>query len=277
MRNIGIVLKRSEEKALKLGGEISRFITNSGRRIILESECADLVNKWKASTSANISDEADLLIVLGGDGAMLKAAHLINCKPTPVMGINLGRVGYMTEVSPEEAIVELESVLEGKFFKVERMMLEVEAPNKPTIKVLNEVVIHWGKTARLMDLDISFGSGPEFEVRADGLIVATPIGSTAYSFAAMGPLVHPDLDGIVITPICPYAGLKRSIVAPPDMRVDIDIRRGEDPTLTLDGHTTYSLAPGQKVGISKADVPFVMIHSKERDYFDILKEKLGLL
>jgi NAD+ kinase len=277
MQNIGLVLKRTENKALKLGKEITGFINKTGRRVILESSCKDLVDKWDATTSENISDEADLLVVLGGDGAMLKAAHLINCKSTPVLGVNLGRVGYMTEIAPQEAIAELEAVLEGKAVQVERMMLQVKLPDGATVRVLNEMVIHWGKTARLMDLDISFNNGTPLEVRADGLIVATPIGSTAYSFAASGPLVHPDLDGILLTPICPYAGLKRSLVIPPLMGVEISIRKGEEPTLTLDGHSTYNLELGQSVEIVKAEPRFIMVQSRVRDYFDVLKQKLGFV
>jgi NAD+ kinase len=277
MQNIGLVLKRSEEKALKLGKEITDYIQKTGRRVILENSCADLVSEWKASLSQNLSDEADLLVVLGGDGAMLKAAHLMNCKSTPILGVNLGRVGYMTEIAPEEAITELDAALEGKSVQVERMMLQVELPDGTKVRALNEMVIHWGKTARLMDLDISFGNAAPLEVRADGLIVATPIGSTAYSFAASGPLVHPGMDGILITPICPYGGLKRSLVIPPEMRVDLKIRKGEEPTLTLDGHSTYNLEIGQKIAITKAELRFVMVQSRVRDYFDILKQKLGFV
>ncbi len=277
MRNIGLVLKRSEKKALELGEEVSRFIRQSGRTILLEPSCEDLAQSWGAVVASRISDESDLLVVLGGDGTILKAANLLNAKPTPVLGINLGRVGYMAEVAPTEAVDELEAVLKGEDIRNDRMMLEVTLPDGQTSRVLNDVVIHWGRIARLIDLGIRMGEAKEIELRADGLIVSTPIGSSAYSYAAGGPLIHPDIEGILLTPICPYAGLERALVVPPDMNVELLLKKGAELTLTLDGHTTFNLEAGQSVRICRAALPFIMIKSRVRNYFDVLKEKLGFL
>ena len=275
MNNIGLVLKRSEDKALELGKKVSRFIRHSGRKVLLEPECKDLAESWDAVVADRISDESDLLVVLGGDGTILRAAHLLNAKPTPVLGINLGRVGYMAEIGPTEAVDELEAVLRGEDVRSERIMLEVSLPDGQVSRVLNDVVIHWGRMARLIDLGIRMGEAEEIDLRADGLIVSTPIGSSAYSYAAGGPLIHPDMEGILLTPICPYAGLERALVVPSEMKIELLLKRGEELTLTLDGHTTFNLDVDQSVRICRAALPFIMIKSRVRNYFDVLKEKLG--
>jgi NAD+ kinase len=157
------------------------------------------------------------------------------------------------------------------------MLIEVTLPNGKNLRVLNEAVIHWGGIARLIDLGMRMGDSREIEVRADGLIVSTPVGSSAYSYAAHGPLVHPDVHGILLTPICPYAGLKRPLLIPPDLETELVMKRGEGLTLTADGHTTVPLKLGQIVKIKKAAIPFIMVKSQKRDYFDVLKEKLHLI
>lgn len=277
MRRIGVVLKSSEERAISLGEEISAFIRKNGKDVLLEASCKELAPKWNATATDHISDEADLLVVLGGDGTILHAVHLLNDRPIPVLGINLGRVGYIAEVSPQEAIAELQSVLEGTAPLVKRMMLQVTLPDGETARVLNDVVIHWGRRARLIDLGVRRGDAREIEIRADGLIVCTPIGSSAYSYAANGPLVHPEIEAIILTPICPYSGLKRPLIIPPHVETELVLKRGEELVLTLDGHRTVNAEVGQSLRVVRSPVPFIMVQSAARDYFEVLKQKLGLL
>jgi NAD+ kinase len=277
MQRVGLVMKRGEERAITLGQEINSFLRQSGKDVLVESSCEELAKSWKATATNRICDEADLLVVLGGDGTILRAASLLNDKAPPVLGINLGRVGFMAEISPEEAIAELQCALEGKADHVKRMLLEITLPSGKKVRVLNDVVIHWGGIARLIDLGIRMGSAREIECRADGLIVSTPIGSSAYSYAANGPLVHPEIEGILLTPICPYAGLKRPLVIPAHVQTELVLKRGEDLTLTFDGRSTVGIEQGQSIRIVRAPIPFVMVKSRARDYFDVVKEKLGLL
>jgi NAD+ kinase len=277
MRRIALVLKRSEQQALVLGEKIARFLKESGRDVLLESSLIEHADRWGARTSDRIADEADLMVVLGGDGTILRAASLLNAKSVPVLGVNLGRVGYMTEVPPQEALDQLQSVLEGSADFVKRMMLEITLPDATVKRVLNDAVIHWGTRARLIDLGVRMGRSREIEVRADGLIVCTPIGSSAYSYAANGPLVHPGLEAVILTPICPYSGLLRTLVIPADLETELVLKKGEELTLTLDGHMTFDLEPGQSIRIVRSNLPFVMVKSPLRGYVDVLKEKLGLL
>jgi NAD+ kinase len=277
MQRIGMVLKRSEERALILGEQINTFLKESGKEVLLESSLYELAKHWGAKTTERLTDEADLLVVLGGDGTILRAVSLLNNKSVPILGINLGRVGFIAEVTPGEAIPMLKAAMEGRSEYVKRMLLEVTLPDGKKSRVLNDMVIHWGRIARLIDLDIRMGESRDIELRADGLIIATPIGSSAYSYAANGPLIHPEIQGILVTPICPYAGLKRPLLVPPHMTIELLLKRGEDLSLTLDGHTMVSLAEGQLIRVARAPIPFVMIKSSARDYFYVLKQKLGLL
>jgi len=277
MERIGLVLKRGEERAITLGKDINSFLKDSGKKVLLESSLEELAKSWTATATNRLCDEADLLVVLGGDGTILRAASLLNDKPIPVLGVNLGRVGFMAETSPEEAIDELKSALEGTADYVKRMMLEITLPSGKSVRVLNDAVIHWGGIARLIDLGIRMGNTREIECRADGLIVSTPIGSSAYSYAANGPLVHPEIEGILLTPICPYAGLKRPLIIPAHVETELMLKRGEELTLTFDGRSTVDLEQGQSIRIVRASIPFIMVRSRARDYFDVLKQKLGLV
>lgn len=277
MRRIALILKRSEQQAVLLGERLSRFIKASGRDVLLEPSQTELASRWGATTSERIGDDADVFVVIGGDGTILRAASLLNAKTVPVLGVNLGRVGYMAEVAPVEAESELQALLDGSAELVKRMMLQVTLPDGRVARVLNDVVIHWGVLARLIDLGVRMGDSREIEVRADGLIVCTPIGSSAYSYAANGPLVHPEVDAVLLTPICPYSGLQRTLAIPPDLETELVLKRGEELTLTLDGRATVKLEPGQSIRIVRSPLPFLMVKSRSRHYFDVLKEKLGLL
>lgn len=277
MQRVGLVLKRSEEQALILAEKISRFLNETGREVLVEQTPDAKSRNWNATLSDHIADEADLLVVLGGDGTMLRAASLLNNKSTPILGVNLGRVGFMTDISPREAISELKSALDGTATLVKRILLQIILPGGKTARVLNDVVIHWGGIARLIDLEIKIGKAKEIELRADGLIVSTPTGSSAYSYAANGPLVHPDIEGMLLTPICPYAGLKRPLLVPLSMETQLLLKKGESFNLTLDGHTTVNLQPGSLIRIVRASLPFIMVQSANRDYIDLLREKLDLV
>lgn len=277
MQGVGLIIKKSADQALDLAEQICGFLRQRRIRILFEKSCSDLAAAWGADSSDNLANDADLIISLGGDGTLLQAAAQLNSKPVPVLGVNLGRVGFLAEIAPEEALEEIESALEGRSLLGKRMMLSVTAPDGQVRKALNEVVIHWTGMARIIDFGITVGTGGEMELRADGLIISTPIGSSAYSYAAGGPLVHPDVEGILLTPICPYSGLKRPLLTPPYLPIRLVLSKGENFTMTIDGHTRISMAEGSSVTVEKAGFPFIIVKSRKRDYFDVLDAKLGLV
>lgn len=277
MQGVGLIIKRSADQALDLAEQICRFLRQRSVRIVFEKSCSDLATVWGAESSDKLADSVNLIVSLGGDGTLLQAAAQLNSRPVPVLGVNLGRVGFMAEIAPEEALTEIEQALEGRSSLGKRMMLSVSSPDGKIRKSLNEVVIHWTGIARIIDLGIKVGSGRDMELRADGLIISTPIGSSAYSYAAGGPLVHPDVEGILLTPICPYSGLKRPLLVPPDFPIQLTLSKGENFTMTIDGHTHISMAQGSSVIIEKSLFPFIIVKSRKRDYFDVLDAKLGLV
>ncbi len=277
MQSVGLIIKRSADQALDLAGQICKFLKKKHARVVFEKSCSDLATMWGAECSQHLADNVHLIVSLGGDGTLLQAATQLNSRPVPVLGVNLGRVGFMAEIAPEEALEEIELALDGRSLLAKRMMLSVTAPDGRVRKSLNEVVIHWTGIARIIDLNITVGTGRSMELRADGLIISTPIGSSAYSYAAGGPLVHPDVEGILLTPICPYSGLKRPLLAPPDFPIQLVLSKGENFTMTIDGHTHISMAQGSSIIIEKAPFPFIIVKSRKRDYFDVLDAKLGLV
>ena len=204
MRKVGLVLKSGHAEALAVAEEISHILYRAGKVTLIEKPFANLSSNWDVHPTSSIADESDLIVALGGDGTILRVAALLNDKPVPVLGVNLGRVGFLAEISPEEVCSEVQSVIDGDYLPAERIMLEATLPDNRKVRLLNEVVIHWSGVARIIDILVKLEATRDIEIRADGVIVATPVGSSAYSYAAGGPLVHPDVEAMLITPICPY-------------------------------------------------------------------------
>lgn len=277
MRKVGLVFKSGHEQALALAEQISHLLAKFGKEALVEDSFPDLPKSWNVQPTANIAGEADLIVALGGDGTILRVAALLNDKPVPVLGVNLGRVGFLAEISPEEACSEVLAAIEGKSILAKRMMLEATLPENNKVRVLNEVVIHWSGVARIIDIVLKLGATRDIELRADGVIVATPVGSSAYSYAANGPLVHPDVEAMLITPICPYLGLSRPLLIPADRTAELTLARGETFKVTIDGRVSRDLKLGDTIKIKKSSIPFVIVKSRTRGYFEALEAKLGLV
>lgn len=277
MRKVGLVLKGGHAQALALAEQISHLLAKSGKEILVEESFSDFPKSWNVQPTSNIAGEADLIVALGGDGTILRVAALLNDKPVPVLGVNLGRVGFLAEISPEEVYSEVLAAIEGKSILAKRMMLEATLPENNKVRVLNEVVIHWSGVARIIDIVLKLGATRDIELRADGVIVATPVGSSAYSYAANGPLVHPDVEAMLITPICPYSGLSRPLLIPADRTAELTLERGETFKVTIDGRVSRDLKLGDTIKIKKSSIPFVIVKSRTRGYFQALEAKLGIV
>jgi NAD+ kinase len=228
---------------------------------------------------ADIPDQVDLIIVLGGDGTMLGVARMIGERPVPILGVNLGGLGFITEVSRERLFEALENVLAGRYAVEERIMLAADVFRDDKhighFTVLNDVVINKGALARIMDLETLVDGVYVNTFKADGLIVATPTGSTAYSLSAGGPIIYPTLHSIVLTPICPHTLTNRPIVLPDEVLIEIMLRsESEHIYLTLDGQQGFPLRKNDRVAISKCRCKTQFILPFPRDYFEILRTKL---
>jgi NAD+ kinase len=248
-------------------------------KTLLDSETALAMNQVeKGLTRHEIAQRADLLLVLGGDGTLLAAAREAAPHGIPILPINLGGLGFLTSVTLEELYPGLEQTLEGCAPVSERVMLLAERVTDGTSltqRVLNEAVVHKGTLARMIEVELFIDGGFVCRYRADGLIVATPTGSTAYSMSAGGPIVHPAVESILITPICPHSLNDRPVVVPDVSKIEVCVEENADSVfLSMDGQTGVPLQPGDRVKITRAKERLKLIHPPSKSYFEILRSKL---
>jgi NAD+ kinase len=221
----------------------------------------------------------DLVLVLGGDGTMIATARLLGDNEVPVLGVNYGGLGYLTEFRIEELYTALESILAANYRLDRRVMLDVElrgADGSLTRnRVLNDVVINKSALARIIEIETYLNQQFVSSFRADGLIVSTPTGSTAYNLSAGGPIVFPSMNAVVITPICPFTLSNRPLVAPDNAVIELLMKTDqEDVALTLDGQVGFPLKVDDRVVICKSRTTFNLIQPSNRNYFDVLRDKL---
>lgn len=272
--SVGIVVKPNHAEASATASEISAWLAARGIAMIGEPIPADAIKPENELTL-----DADLIVVLGGDGTMISTARLVGDQDVLVLGVNYGSLGYLTDFRIEEMFPALESIISGKYEIDRREMLTAEHWRGDeclvTGRVLNDVVINKSALARIIDIEVKLNSLFVNTFRADGLIVATPTGSTAYNLSAGGPIIFPSMNAVVMTPICPFTLTNRPIVVPDDARIDLTLENeNEGVVLSLDGQTGYTMKAGDKVVIRKSKTTFNLVQPENRNYFDVLRDKL---
>lgn len=278
MQRIGIICKIGRPEPVEILKEFLPWLRNKGYEVFLDIETAGLLNMEGYSRS-QIPSLADVIIVLGGDGTMLGIARLVGDRGVPILGVNLGGLGFITEVNRDEIFEAVEKVLAGSCSIEERIMLTAvvhrQGERIADFVVLNDVVINKGALARIIDLETYINNSYVTTFKADGLIISTPTGSTAYSLSAGGPILYPTLNSIVLTPICPHTLTNRPIVLPDDFTVEIILRsESEDVFLTLDGQVGFSLRKNNIIEVKKSEFTTKLLMPCERDYFQVLRTKL---
>jgi NAD+ kinase len=221
----------------------------------------------------------DLMLVLGGDGTMIATARMLGDKEVPVLGVNYGGLGYLAEFRVEELYTALQSILEGNYRLDTRVMLAVQLmrgnEEVTRTRVLNDAVINKSALARIIEIEAYLNHQYVNSFRADGLIVSTPTGSTAYNLSAGGPVIYPSMNAVVITPICPFTLSNRPIVVPDDAVIELCLKtRQEDVALTLDGQVGFPLQVEDRVIIRKSRTTFNLVQPMNRNYFEVLRDKL---
>jgi len=280
MAKITIIYKKGEPLAAKLGLEIGKWFEQRDGDVLLLENIAPHAQKSSLQDFAQkIPSDSLAVVVLGGDGTLLSVARLLTDRDIPVLGVNIGGMGFLTEVSVEECYRFFEDILAQRFEVERRMRLHASFYRKGASvldsAVLNDVVINKAAIARIVDLEVTIDGLPLTTYRADGLIIATATGSTAYNLSAGGPIVYPTAETIILTPICEFSLTNRSIVLPGDAHVEIRLgAKATDVTLTCDGQVGCDLQAGDIVCVEQADRPLFLIKSRQEDYFTILRNKL---
>ena len=266
----------AREEAGALARELAQWLTARGHEALVEAE-AD-VEGIPSAPGCDIAARADLIVVLGGDGTLIHAAGLCGQREVPILGVNMGKMGFLTEVPRARALALLEKALAGELPVSRRLMLSVQVKSRERVilegTVLNDAVVSKNALSRLADLEVFVGGTEATTYEADGLIIATPTGSTAYSLSAAGPIVLPTLDAILLTPICPHALTQRPLVLPPDVTVRVRLASASEMFVTLDGARGCPLEVGQEVWIRAAPTRTLILRNPEVDHFTILREKL---
>jgi NAD+ kinase len=282
---VGLVAKHRVDAAAGVLVELAAWLERRGIEVIFETETAHLAparSKERSTTRDDLPKVCDLIVLLGGDGTLIGMARRIAraAVDVPIAGVNFGSLGFLTEITLDELYPSLEAVLSGTADIEERMMLHAQTIRGGQIRteelVLNDVVITKAALSRIIELSVSVGEHPVMRVRADGLIVATPTGSTAYNLAAGGPIVHPVVDAVLLTPIAPHMLTNRPLVVsgPSDVRVEPDMNGNDEVFVTFDGQSGHALQAGDVVLIRKAERPLRLVRSSSRSYFDVLRQKL---
>lgn len=279
MNNIGIIAKNTLA-AQEVVKNLADWLEKRGKKVFIDRGTAGALSR-KGHDQAEIPALVEMLIVLGGDGTLLSAARHVADAHTnvPIFGVNLGSLGFMTEVTLEELYSNLDQAMAGMLEIEDRIMLTVSVMRSGAClakyRVLNDVVINKGALARMTELKVSVNGSHLTTLRADGLIVATPTGSTAYSLAAGGPIIHPTVHCFVITPICPHTLSNRPIALPDTFTAQICLASpSEDVSLTLDGQIGFPLNPLDIVEIKKSRFTIKLIKHPSRSYYEILRTKL---
>jgi NAD+ kinase len=276
IETVGVVIKPHAPNIEQILRDLMRGLEDRNISCLLEDVAARKLLLKDGVPREELPERVDLLIVLGGDGTLLSIAHLAAQKDVPVLGINLGRLGFLTEVPIDEIYITLDSFLGGRTEIISpRLLLEAECREK-NFFCLNDVVINKGAVARMIQIGIWIDGKEIAALKADGLIVSTPTGSTAYSLSAGGPIVQPYVPALVLSPICPHTLSFRPMVIASSSKVRLQIlTAGEEVYLTLDGQRAITLGKNDVIDIAKARFELKLISSPKRNYFDLLKEKLA--
>ena len=280
---IGLIGKFGDPNVAGTLNQIAAHLRRRQLRVLLDDSSARLMpnSDLEIASRTAIGEQCDLVIVMGGDGTMLNAARSLVDYKVPILGVNLGRLGFLADVSPSELPQSLDAVLDGQFREARRSLLHAQVMHGDRITgeadALNDVVIHKREVARMIEVD-TFLDGRFLNVyRADGLIISTPTGSTAYALAGGGPIIYPGLEAVVLVPICPHTLTHRPIVVKADSVIEIvlNVANLTQTQVTCDGQISLALEPGDHVVIRKKDRKARLIHPLNHDYFKLLRAKLS--
>ncbi len=279
-RRVGIVMKPHWPEAREVLRQLIPWLKGKACEVVLDIETATLAGAGETGLAkADVSRAADLVVVLGGDGTLLSVARLVESGEVPILGVNLGGLGFLTEITLDELYPVLGAVLSGKYRASRRMLLQVTVRRggEPIAEdiVLNDAVMTKAALARIVDLEVFVEHEYVTTYRADGLIISTPTGSTAYGLSAGGPILFPTMHALILVPICPHTLTNRPLVLPEEVGVQVVLNsQNEDVYLTLDGQVGFPLQYQDQVEVRRADREITLIVSPKKNFYEILRSKL---
>lgn len=279
---IGIVANQTREGVDETLGQTVEFLVNQEIDVVVGEGAAGLIEhpNVRLVPEADVSKDRDLVIAIGGDGTMLRCGKAAFLNDVPILGINLGRLGFLTDISPRQLQSALAAILTGEFEDDERTVLHCDIARGGKVIAsapgLNDVVIQKWNTARLITLETTVNGHFVHSQRSDGMIVSTPTGSTAYALSGGGPIVHPELSAVVLVPICPHSLTNRPIIVADDARIEVTVNTesSDQAQLTCDGEPLTDVEPNDVVRISKHEKRLRLIHPAGHDHFATLRAKL---
>jgi NAD+ kinase len=279
MRKVGLIYKQTSQAAVDRAAEAARWLRQNSVEPLVERQLAPLFEGVTPIPTDEMGARSDFVVCLGGDGTLLYAAGVLRKDPVPVLGVHMGTLGFLTPFLQEELEEGLQKALAGELETEERIRLSAHLtrPGQDSIEGIaaNDVVISQGSLARLLELEVKVDGEAITRYKADGLIIGTPTGSTAYNLAAGGPIMTPELQTLCLTPICPHSLNQRPLLLPASSRLQVSVcGRKEEAYMTVDGQRGQIVGQGDWVEVSRSDCPLVVYKSPHRTFFDILRTKL---
>ncbi|MDO4222471.1 MAG: NAD(+) kinase [Acinetobacter sp.] len=281
-RNIGLIGRPGKDSVVETLRLVYEHLLRRGLHPIFDQDTAALASYRNVQTvgRALLGEVVDLVIVVGGDGSLLHAAQALVRYGTPVIGVNRGRLGFLTDIKPSEVLTKLDQVLQGEFIVDQRFLLEMEVrcdgESIYDAIALNDVVLHSGKSINMIDFELSIDGQFVYQQHSDGLIVATPTGSTAYALAGGGSILHPSIDAIALVPMHPHTLSSRPIIVGGQSEIRLDVRENRVvPMVSADGLEGLALNPGDSVHIRKHPFKLNLLHPLGYDFYTSCRTKLG--
>ena len=282
-KRIGLVGRPDHSGVVDSLQRLLALLATKELTVVLDDITAGLIDSsgQHVCKREELSGHCDLVIVVGGDGSMLNIAKYVAADQVPVIGINRGRLGFLTDISPDDLEARVEDVLSGKYRVESRFLLDVAIRRKDGLEILgcalNDVVLHPGRAAQMIEFELFVDDKFVYSQESDGLIVATPTGSTAYSLSAGGPIMHPDLNAVVLVPMYPHSLNSRPIVVDGDseIRLVVAAKGSLQPQLSCDGEVRYTASAGDEFVISKKDVALQLVHPLDHSFYQACRSKLG--
>jgi NAD+ kinase len=281
-KRVGLIGKYRDENAGPIIRELGDYLLDHQVELLLDEETKQtaLELPWKGVPRSELGDECDLIIVLGGDGTMLAAARELYTYGIPLVGVHLGRLGFLTDIRRPDLFIKIEQILRGHYVAEERFLLHTRIIRPDEVIdagfALNDVVLHHHDVGRMIEFEVSVDDSPLSVQRSDGLIVCTPTGSTAYALSSGGPIMAPDLDAVALVPICPHTLSSRPIVISADQEIRIVVRSGrqEHAKISCDGQIVHNLGSNDVIQIHRQSQRLTLLHPQDYNYYNLLREKL---